>query len=148
MHPVMQFIDALKADRRLGAALQSPSVSYGSSNLYMRGVLEESTRSNLSRLLSELVDGSGSIVQARFALRQYVCLESAPAPMTPTATHCCAYASCCFLQLLTHGLRESLRLGRSAGPDPCTVLQVNDKKLMRPMRVRLKFKDSNGVMEE
>ncbi len=59
-----QFIDTLKADRRLGASLQSPSVSYGSTNLFMRGVLEEATRGNLSRPLSELVDGSGSIVQA------------------------------------------------------------------------------------
>ena len=60
----VQFIDTLKADRRLGASLQSPSVSYGSTNLFMRGVLEEATRGNLSRPLSELVDGSGSIVQA------------------------------------------------------------------------------------
>jgi len=60
-----QLIDALKADRRLGAALQSPSVSYGSTNLFMRGPLEEATRGNLSRPLSELVDGSGSVVQAR-----------------------------------------------------------------------------------
>ena len=64
-HSYAQFIDALKADRRLGAALQSPSVSYGSTNLFMRGVLEEATSVNLSRPLSELVDGSGSIVQAR-----------------------------------------------------------------------------------
>ena len=74
-----QLIDALKADRRLGTALQSPSVSYGSTNLYMRGPLEEATRSNLSRPLSELVDGGGSVVQARccrvYPLRVTSCFQ-------------------------------------------------------------------------
>jgi len=27
-------------------------------------------------------------------------------------------------------------------------MQVNDKKLIRPMRVRLKYKEINGLMEE
>ena len=27
-------------------------------------------------------------------------------------------------------------------------LQVNDKKLIRPMRVRLKYKETDGLMEE
>ena len=33
-------------------------------------------------------------------------------------------------------------------PDLRALPQVNDKKLMRPMRVRLKYKQTNGAMEE
>jgi hypothetical protein len=46
-----QVIDALKADRNLGKNLEAPSVSYGAINLYMRGVLEEETKPNLSKVL-------------------------------------------------------------------------------------------------
>jgi hypothetical protein len=38
------------ADEALGAKLAAPSVSAGSQNLYMRGVLEEATRENLARV--------------------------------------------------------------------------------------------------
>ncbi len=43
-------LDALVADKVLGAKLSSPSVSYGAENLYMRGPLEEATRCNLGRV--------------------------------------------------------------------------------------------------
>ncbi len=46
----LQVIDALKSDRTLGKNLEAPSVSYGSINLYMRGVLEEETKGNLSKV--------------------------------------------------------------------------------------------------
>ncbi len=48
----MQVIESLKADRTLGKNLKAPSVSYGTTNLYMRGVLEEETRGNLSKVTS------------------------------------------------------------------------------------------------
>ena len=35
--------------------LATPSVSYGTSNLYMRGVFEEETRANLSRPMTDLM---------------------------------------------------------------------------------------------
>lgn len=44
-----QVMDALVADKALGAKLLAPSVSYGAENLYMRGPLEEATRGNLAR---------------------------------------------------------------------------------------------------
>ncbi len=43
-----QVLDALMADKALGAQLVAPSVSYGAENLYMRGPLEEATRGNLA----------------------------------------------------------------------------------------------------
>lgn len=69
----------------LGQHLSAPSVSYGSTNFYLRGALEEETRPNLEKTvkgLIEEVDGSS---------------------------------------------------GDGA------VLTVNDKKLVGPMRLRLKF---------
>lgn len=45
-----QVMDALVADKTLGANLAAPSISHGSENLYMRGVLEEATRDNLSKV--------------------------------------------------------------------------------------------------
>ena len=59
----MQVIDALKGDSRLGANLAAPSISYGSVNLYMRGVLEAETAGNLQVPISQLVDGDGSLLQ-------------------------------------------------------------------------------------
>lgn len=44
-------MDALIADKVLGANLGAPSISHGSENLYMRGPLEEATRENLSKVL-------------------------------------------------------------------------------------------------
>ena len=38
------------ADRTLGTNLSAPSISHGAENLYMRGVLEEATRDNLSKV--------------------------------------------------------------------------------------------------
>lgn len=38
------------ADPALGRHLSAPSVSYGSTNLYMRGALEAETRPNLERV--------------------------------------------------------------------------------------------------
>ncbi len=43
------------AHPQLGPMLALPTVSYGTTNLYMRGVLEAETRPNLSRPLSELL---------------------------------------------------------------------------------------------
>jgi len=43
------------AHPQLSTMLAHPSVSYGSDNLYMRGVLEEETRPNLSRPAAELL---------------------------------------------------------------------------------------------
>jgi ubiquitin-activating enzyme E1 C len=40
------------ADKALGSNLSAPSISYGSTNLYMRGPLEELTRDNLSKVRS------------------------------------------------------------------------------------------------
>ncbi len=48
-HP-RQVLDALVADKALGARLAAPSVSYGAANLFMRGPLEEATRGNLARV--------------------------------------------------------------------------------------------------
>lgn len=50
MYCSVQVIDALVADRTLGANLSAPSVSHGSENLYMRGPLEELTRDNLTKV--------------------------------------------------------------------------------------------------
>ena len=61
----MQVIEALKADSRLGANLAAPSISAGSVNLYMRGVLEAETAGNLQVPISMLVDGDGSLLQVR-----------------------------------------------------------------------------------
>jgi ubiquitin-activating enzyme E1 C len=43
------------AHPQLGPMLAHPTVSYGTTNLYMRGVLEAETRPNLARPLSELL---------------------------------------------------------------------------------------------
>ena len=50
----MQVIETLKADSNLGNNLRAPSISYGASNLYMQGVLEEETRGNLSKVAFRL----------------------------------------------------------------------------------------------
>lgn len=44
-----QVMEELMADKALGAKLAAPSISHGSQNLYMRGVLEEATRENLAK---------------------------------------------------------------------------------------------------
>lgn len=41
----------------LGSHLSAPSVSFGTSNLYVRGALEESTRGNLEKPIIELLGG-------------------------------------------------------------------------------------------
>lgn len=48
--PQCQVIDKLVADPALGRHLTNPSVSYGSTNLYMRGALEAETRPNLDKV--------------------------------------------------------------------------------------------------
>ncbi|KAK9829882.1 hypothetical protein WJX72_008443 [[Myrmecia] bisecta] len=58
-----QVIEALKADPQLGRQLNEPSISYGATNLYMRGVLEQATRDNLEKTIGELVGGDGSVIQ-------------------------------------------------------------------------------------
>ena len=55
-----QVIDAMLADSTLKPLLAHPSVSYGSNNLYMRGVFEEETKPNLQLSMLELVDGNTS----------------------------------------------------------------------------------------
>lgn len=52
-------MDSLLQHPQLGSLLAAPSVSYGSANLYVRGVLEEHTRPNLSRTITDLVDFAG-----------------------------------------------------------------------------------------
>ena len=47
----MQIIDQLQSDSRFEGKLQSPSVSCGAQNLYMRGVFEEETRPNLQKVV-------------------------------------------------------------------------------------------------
>ena len=51
-HLCAQVMDALIADKGLGANLNAPSISHGSANLYMRGPLEEATRHNLAKVIS------------------------------------------------------------------------------------------------
>lgn len=46
----------------LGKMLATPSVSHGSTQLYMRGVFEEHTRGNLGKPIAELVDGAAAPV--------------------------------------------------------------------------------------
>ncbi|KAK9790574.1 hypothetical protein WJX73_001976 [Symbiochloris irregularis] len=61
---LQEVIDTLKESPALGGRhLRRPSISSGSSNLYMHGPLEESTRPNLRKTISSLVDGDGSILQ-------------------------------------------------------------------------------------
>jgi len=57
-----EVVDAIVKDEHLGKHVSAPSVSYGTNNLYMRGVLEEATRENLTRAICSLVDGSGSVI--------------------------------------------------------------------------------------
>ena len=58
----MQFIDQLLTDPRFSPRLSSPSITANGSNLYLSAppVLEEATRPNLSRPMSELLPGDGS----------------------------------------------------------------------------------------
>ncbi|KAK9867203.1 hypothetical protein WJX84_006071 [Apatococcus fuscideae] len=60
---LQQVIDMLQADPRFEGKLQSPSVSCGSHNLYMRGVFEEETRPNLSKAMKALIGGTQAILQ-------------------------------------------------------------------------------------
>lgn len=55
----------MKADSVIGARIENPSVSYGSTNLYMKGVLEAETRHNLDIPIGELVAPEGGIIQVR-----------------------------------------------------------------------------------
>jgi hypothetical protein len=50
MKAVPQVIDAMLVDPTLGPQISQPSVSYGSTALYMHGVLEEETRPNLTKV--------------------------------------------------------------------------------------------------
>jgi hypothetical protein len=54
----VQVIDAMLTHSTLKPLLAHPSVSYGSNNLYMRGVFEEETKPNLQRNMLELLDGN------------------------------------------------------------------------------------------
>lgn len=51
-----QVIDLMLAHPQLGRLLAHPSVSYGPTPLYMRGVLEEDTQPNLDRKLRDLLE--------------------------------------------------------------------------------------------
>eukprot|EP00884_Botryococcus_braunii_P012664 jgi/Botrbrau1/21399/Bobra.0216s0018.1 len=55
-------IEVLLEDVVLGPQIKEPSISYGSKNLYMRGVLEEMTRPNLSKKMLDLLEGEQSVV--------------------------------------------------------------------------------------
>ena len=46
----MQVLQLLMDHPAVGKQLKSPSVSYGTTNLYMRGPLEKDTRPNLSKV--------------------------------------------------------------------------------------------------
>eukprot|EP00873_Tetraselmis_striata_P019120 jgi/Tetstr1/439384/TSEL_027819.t1 len=52
---LQEAIDAMLRDDQIGERVAAPSISYGEKNLYMRGAMEELTRENLSKPLSELV---------------------------------------------------------------------------------------------
>lgn len=65
---LVQVIDALVADKALGASLSAPSISHGSENLYMRGVLEEMTRENLSKVRHKFSDKIASKLMEMFRL--------------------------------------------------------------------------------
>ncbi len=54
-----QVIDLMLAHPSLGRLLAHPSVSHGPTPLYMRGVMEEDTRQNLTRPVRELLGGEG-----------------------------------------------------------------------------------------
>ncbi|KAL3137662.1 hypothetical protein ABBQ38_004937 [Trebouxia sp. C0009 RCD-2024] len=56
---LQQVIDAIAKER----SLSKPSISYGAENLYMHGPLEELTKQNLSKVIGDLVDGDGSVLQ-------------------------------------------------------------------------------------
>ncbi|KAL3150767.1 hypothetical protein ABBQ32_000541 [Trebouxia sp. C0010 RCD-2024] len=56
---LQQVIEAIAKER----SLDKPSVSYGAENLYMHGPLEELTKHNLSKVIGDLVDGDGSVLQ-------------------------------------------------------------------------------------
>lgn len=59
-----QVIDAMLSHPQLGRLLAHPSVSYGSSNLYMRGALDAVTRPNLERPMAELLELDPAAVAA------------------------------------------------------------------------------------
>ena len=55
-----EVLDALS--KKFGDAISAPSVSlYGGANLYMRGVLEEETKKNLPRRMTELMSGRSGV---------------------------------------------------------------------------------------
>jgi ubiquitin-activating enzyme E1 C len=55
-------IDLILSHPQLGRLVAHPSVSYGATPLYMRGVLEEDTRPNLSKRAAELLAAAGADV--------------------------------------------------------------------------------------
>ena len=87
-----QVIAGLMADPDLGKHLSAPSVSYGSTNLYMRGALEAQTRVNLEKVSAKSRGGPGCCVACVCAhIRQQLhrgskaCQEAA-APAAPAST--------------------------------------------------------------
>jgi hypothetical protein len=50
------FLRIIVEHERLRDHVSSPTVSYGNSNLYMRGALEHLTRENLPKRLVDLID--------------------------------------------------------------------------------------------
>lgn len=59
---LQQVMEKIISHPRLGRALTSPSISCGTINLYMRGVLEETTRGNLLKSIGEQVEGDGAVL--------------------------------------------------------------------------------------
>lgn len=57
---LQQVIDLMLSHPTLGRLMAHPSVSYGATPLYMRGVMEEETRPNLARPAAELLVAAGA----------------------------------------------------------------------------------------
>mmetsp|Transcript_34942 Transcript_34942/g.77699 ORF Transcript_34942/g.77699 Transcript_34942/m.77699 type:complete len:431 (+) Transcript_34942:72-1364(+) len=59
---LQQVIDQMMGDPTLGKHLHAPSVSFGATNLYARGIFEAETRANLTAKISSLVPDDKSIL--------------------------------------------------------------------------------------
>lgn len=56
----MQVLDQLQSHELVGKRLSAPSISYGSENLYARGIFEADTRPNLSKVRKGLMQTAAS----------------------------------------------------------------------------------------
>ena len=116
--------------------LSKPSASYGASNLYMQGPLEQMTRSNLEK-----------VGHSRALSEPLVCKKEQPLPpvqsiiacavlcyLCRTAKQFCA-AACTRLSPSLVVLQPISELVDGSG----SLLQINDKSLVSTLRVKLIF---------